>query len=170
MLSAETNYAHVEIDLTGDISSFLEQVDFPSHALIVKSNKPVYSTPFVSKGIVDKQALQRAIVSAAEHSFDGRVLVQTDMRAHLNPTRMKVIHQLAIQFVEKLKTLCPSCNAPGFGRVDVERGLPCSFCATPTRWVKVEIFGCELCGFREARARSDGLRTTGQESCPTCNP
>tara|TARA_R110002074_G_scaffold86405_4_gene190788 strand:+ start:1387 stop:2250 length:864 start_codon:yes stop_codon:yes gene_type:complete len=170
LICEETNFAHIEIDTTEDISSFLTQVEFPSHALIVRSNKPVHSKPFVSKGIIDKRSLLGAIKSAAENSFDGNAFVQTDMRAHFNPTRMKVLRQLAVQFVEKLKTLCPSCNSPGFGRVDVERGLPCGVCRTPTRWVKVDIFGCECCGLREARERSDGIRTTGQESCPTCNP
>jgi hypothetical protein len=92
------------------------------------------------------------------------------MRAHFNPTRMGVLRQLAELFVTRLQQLCPSCEAPGFGRVDVERGLPCGACGTPTRWVKAEIFGCESCGLREHRDRSDGLRATGQESCPVCNP
>ncbi len=170
LISEETNFVHIEIDISGDVGSFLKVAKFPAHALIVKPNIPVHLEPHIIKGIVKKSLLLDAIRSAAASSSDGKALVQTDMRAYFNPTRMSVLRQLASQFVEKLKAICPSCGAPGFGRLDVQRGLPCGFCGTPTHWVKADIFGCECCDVRETRERRDGLLTTGQESCPTCNP
>lgn len=169
LISNETNFAHVEIGPDEEIGSFLDRVKFPEHGLIVSPNKPPKGSTF-SKGIIDRAALILAIRKAASSSFDGKALVQTDMRAHFNPMRMEVLKKLAENFAERLQCLCPSCGAPGFGRVDVERGLPCSYCATPTHWVKAEIFGCMGCGLRETRDRSDGLKMTGQESCPSCNP
>ncbi|MBI1261917.1 MAG: hypothetical protein GC184_09345 [Rhizobiales bacterium] len=170
LISEETNFAHIEIEPDSEMDAFLARVKFPDHGLIVAPNMPTHSEWSFIKGIVEKAQLMEAVKAAARHSSDGMAFVQTDMRAHLNPSRMCVLEKLAEQLVDRLKMLCPSCDAPGFGRLDVQRGLPCGYCGTPTRWVKAEIFGCESCGLRETRDRSDGVQVAKQENCPACNP
>ena len=170
LISAETNYAHIEVARGDRIDEFLEQAMFPSHALIVRPNKSLHPADRVQKGIVTKDCLDEAIRTSIEYSLDGKAFLQTDMRAHVNPTRMIVLEKLANRLVKRLKVLCPSCHAPGFGAVDVRRGLPCGGCGAPTRWVRAEIFACECCGLIEERQRNDGLRVAGQESCHRCNP
>ena len=170
LISAETNYAHIEIERGAKIDEFLERAMFPSHALIVRPNTTLRQGDLVQKGIVTKDHLDEAIRTSIEFSLDGKAFVQTDMRAHVNPMRMVVLENLADRLVARLKILCPSCHAPGFGAVDIRAGLPCGNCGTPTRWVQAEIYACESCGLREERTRSDGLRVVGQESCPRCNP
>lgn len=170
LISAETNYAHIEVERGAKIDEFLEQAMFPSHALIVRPNKSLRPGDRVQKGIVTKDRLVEAIRTSIEYSLDGKAFLQTDMRAHVNPTRMTVLEKLANRLVKRLKVLCPSCHAPGFGAVDVRRGLPCESCGMPTRWVLSEIYACECCGLTEERGRRDGLEAAGPESCHRCNP
>ena len=170
LISAETNYAHIEIERGAKIDEFLEQAMFPSHALIVRPNKSLYPADRVQKGIVTKDRLDDAIRTSIEYSLDGKAFLQTDMRAHVNTTRMIVLEKLANQLVKRLKVLCPTCHAPGFGVVDVRRGLPCGSCGMPTRWVLSEIYACECCGLTEERERRDGLQAVSPESCHRCNP
>lgn len=67
-------------------------------------------------------------------AVDGRVLLETDMRAHCNPTRMAAIRQLSFLLVRRLSSLCPSCGAPGWAVVDSEPGLRASAGAATAGW------------------------------------
>ena len=99
---------------------------------------------------------------------DGLALLISDMRAHRNLTRMKVLRALAWKLAKRLERLCPSCSAPGFGHTDSRRGLPCEGCGTATHWIDFEIDGCSACGHAEARPRKDGRRTAPRLSCQAC--
>ena len=103
-------------------------------------------------------------------SEDGMIWVETDMRAHVNPTRMDVIAELARQLCGRLAAECPNCNAPGWGIVRVEKGLQCEYCNLPTMLISHEIYGCVLCEHIERAPRSDGLKTASQTYCSWCNP
>jgi hypothetical protein len=164
-----TNFAHIVTSPAEPITQFLAQVGFPSHGLIVRPNVGDAQTKLF-KGIVDLSNLQSAITAAAALSDDGCARVDTDMRAHLNPTRMKSLTALAVRLSDRLSCLCPSCAAPGWGRIKVIRGLPCEVCDTATEWVMSEVFGCAACTHEEERRRSDGLTHTGPANCPWCNP
>jgi hypothetical protein len=165
----ETNFAHLLTAPNEPISKFLTQVGFPSHGLIVRPNVGNSEAALV-KGIVDLPTLQSAILAAAALSDDGRARVDTDMRAHLNPTRMKSLAGLATRLSDSLSSGCPSCAAPGWGRVNVIRGLPCEMCNMATEWVMFEVFGCAACEHQEERTRADGLTQIGPANCPACNP
>ena len=168
MPSPATNFAHRLVSGDEDCGDFLAHVGFPSHALVVSPNEA--SERWFEKGIRDYDALRRAIALAVLDSADGRALVQTDMRAHMNPTRMQSLQVLARRLAARLARLCPACNGPGFGRVDVERGLPCEACDTPTEGILNEIAGCSSCAYRHRVARRDGLTRAPQAQCPRCNP
>ena len=164
----DTNFAHLVTAPKEPMTKFLNQVGFPSHGLIVRPNVGGTEAALV-KGIVDLPALTSAIAAAAALSDDGRARVETDMRAHLNPTRMKSLTGLAARLSERLSTRCPICAAPGWGRVKAIRGLPCEMCDTPTEWVMFEVFCCAACTHQEERPRPDGLTQTGAANCPECN-
>jgi len=165
----ETNFAHL-VTVPGEpMTKFLAQVGFPSHGLIVRPNAGDTQAEIV-KGIVDLPTLETALAAAAALSHDGCARLETDMRAHLNPTRMKTLTGLARRLAERLSNACPACAAPGWGRVDVVRGLPCEACASATEWVMLEVFACAACTHREERPRSDGLTHAGPAHCPACNP
>jgi hypothetical protein len=165
----DTNFAHVVVSPEESIAQFLIQVGFPSHGLIVRPNVGDTGVELV-KGIVDLQTLGSAIATATAVSDDGCARVETDMRAHFNPTRMKSLTGLATRLSDRLLSCCPSCSAPGWGRIKVIRGLPCEICDTPTEWAMIEIFECAACPHLEERPRSDGLTHTDPAHCPSCNP
>lgn len=76
------------------------------------------------------------------------------MRAHFNPTRMKFIGKLGENLARRLLMLCPDCGTPGWGKVDIEIGLPCNLCELPTDEIKAEIFGCTKCHYKISRPQN----------------
>ena len=169
-LCIETNFAHTTTSgLDEPTERFLEKARFPGHAIIVRPNQ---SEPnlMLHKGITDTPSLQRAIHVCAQASADGLALLETDMRAHHNPTRMREIAALAETLADRLATQCPACNTPGYGTVDIERGLPCEWCETPTQNIAAEIHGCRHCQHQTRHPRPDGLTTADPGQCDNCNP
>lgn len=163
-------YAHAEAASADDLGTYLERLPFPLHALIVRPNKPK-TPPFpMHKGLRCQQALADAVVECAAGSADGLAFVQTDMRAHMNPTRMAAIARLAYKLCARMATPCPVCNQPGYGLIDIETGLPCGWCGAPSMLVRHEIFGCVACAHREQRPRPDGRHHADPGDCPHCNP
>lgn len=164
-----TNYDSTTASPRDDLSPFLARIGFPAHAVIVRPE--ICDDPFlVDKGLFDLSALEAAVVRSAARSQNGRAFVQTDMRAHLNPTRMKTIGFVAKALAARAARLCPGCDAPGFGLVDVARGLPCADCGAPTRLIRAEIHGCDGCGHRiQRRTRPPQMRAAAMW-CGLCNP
>ncbi len=167
LVTHETNYASQTMMSCDDLNGFLDKVGFPGHALIVR---PKTGSSVVFKGIQTDEALQDAMTRCACLNGGQGVIVSTDMRAHLNPTRMRVIRTLAQKLADRILTPCPNCQSPGFGTIGHEKGLPCLACGQPTHLIHHEICGCQVCDFREKRPRSD-LRAWAQEGeCAYCNP
>lgn len=168
MITEKTNYSHTAVAPAEELSSFLNRAGFPSHALIVRPNSGLMPG-LLFKGIATHEALTEAIGQSARASADGKAHVETDMRAHLNPTRRRVIRQVAFRLARRLAACCPACNTPGWGVVDVERGLPCEWCGAKTELVKAEIFGCARCDYRTSHPRKGPERAPAMY-CPVCNP
>jgi len=147
----------------------LRRWGFPTHALIVRSEPWTPDLP-IFKAIVERDALQTAVARCAGASPTGEVRVDTDMRAHLNPTRMRQIAVLGERLVRRLGTPCPACAAPGFGRTGLVGGLPCLACGTPTARTLAEVHACPGCGHDERRPREDGLLHADPAHCDLCNP
>lgn len=170
LLSTHTNLANTTAaTLDRSIRRRVAGWGFPSHGLVVRANAPQLEAE-IRKGVRCWQQLEGAIATSARESEDGRALIETDMRAHMNPTRMRQIALLARRFAIRLANRCPDCGAPGYGRVGVEAGLPCSLCSAPTRFVRLEIDGCSRCLRRRERPRSDGLEAADPGACDYCNP
>jgi hypothetical protein len=152
-----------------ELAPWLERIGFPAHAVIVRPHR-AGDEPFLRKGLRGLAELRQAIAQAAAASADGLALVETDMRAHQNPTRMAAIRRLAFRLVRRIGSACPACASPGWGRVDVRPGLPCGCCGSPTHLVHHELFGCIRCSHTEQRPRPDGLAEADPQYCPLCNP
>lgn len=164
VMSTNTNFQHLEVGQLPLSPTFLESTRFPSHALVV--SPPGETTPMF-KGLVDPGEVDHAIACCLERT--GRALVQTDMRAHLNPTRQQALAELAERLARRIATPCAVCAAPGWGIVDVETGLPCEWCAQPTPLVAYDVFGCARTGCRERR-RVPRVELAPAGQCPACNP
>ena len=166
-----TNHGMIEITSAAALGDFPDRVGFPEHGLVVQVDAPADGGPALEeKGIVDAGRLEAAVGRALERSAGHRARVETDMRAHLNPTRMATIAEVAGALAERLAARCPACGARGAGPVDVRRGLPCADCGAPTSLVRAVVEGCEACGRREERPRDDGLSRADPQWCPLCNP
>lgn len=138
----------------------LRRLGFPENALIIRMPDGT-----IHKGITDRAALEWVV---AEARATGPVTLERDLRAHHNPSRQRVLRRLAWVLAARLGTPCPSCRAPGFGRVAVIRGLPCAWCGEPTRRSRAEMHGCVVCG---ERVEVDlGQASADPGSCDQCNP
>lgn len=163
-----TNFGSLTAGPRDDLSAFLKSARFPSHALVVSPNRPLGQKTRFQKGIVDARILTAAIVDACAHSADGRAQITTDMRAQVNPTRMASIRTLTRRLAERLATPCPACRAPGFGKREIERGLPCSDCGEPTELAMSHLERCVRCTFVRRMSVADDFADPG--SCLHCNP
>jgi hypothetical protein len=169
LITGWTNYRSRDCRPGEDICKFLADVRFPSHAVVVTSRAPP-GTQNIVKGITSEIELAKAIEQAASASRDGCARVTTDMRAHLNPMRMATIRALGSRLARRLATSCPACAAPGFGRTDVVRGLPCGWCGEPTRAIAAELLCCAKCGFERRQPVKPPRKTADPGQCQHCNP
>ena len=150
-----------------DISEFLNRVDFPNHKLIVVSNRGDRSKAV--KGIGDLEELYGSIASLSAKSLDGKVIVQSDLRAHCSPSRQENIKQAALALARRLRALCPECKTPGWGLVGFDKGLDCSSCGEFVEHAaRSEIFGCAKCAHKETK---NPIALEADPSiCNGCNP
>lgn len=169
LISLDTNFDRVSVKPDDALDDFLTRVRFPSHGLVVRPSAGEGAAA-VWKGIVSVEALERARSLAALISRDGKAVVETDMRAHFNPTRMASIGELARRLAARVRRLCAECGAPGYDVIERKAGLACLDCGSPTGLIAAEVFGCAACGTREERAAPHGLPGAAAMHCPSCNP
>ncbi|MFM8544537.1 MAG: DUF6671 family protein [Vulcanococcus sp.] len=181
LLARRTNFSHRPVQPpspTGpdaDLERWLNLVGFPRHALMVRpmngtANPGGSDGGPVEKGLRRWDDLRAAIQRAAASSPEGRALLETDMRAHCNPTRMAAIRALAFRLVRRVASPCPACHTPGWGMVDQRSGLACGACGLPTELVRAEVWSCLSCSHREERPRGDGRLQADPAHCQWCNP
>lgn len=171
----DTNWLSKPVRPGQELAPMLAAIGVPGHAALVKPNRWVQveesAAPMpVAKGLRDVDAITAAIDRMARLSTDGIARLEADLRAHMNPTRQRVIAGLGERLRERLSTPCPACDAPGFGLVATEAGLPCELCGEATELVRVEIHDCGACAHRLQRPRTDGRTTADAGHCSECNP
>lgn len=141
--------------------------NMPSHGVIVmplENAKPVARD--VQKGIRTEAELEKAIAAVA--NAEGFAWVESDMRAHMNPTRMRSISRAAEDLARKIACRCPQCGLYGFARDRMIGRLPCEECGGPTVRSRAEILTCRRCGYEEERRL--GPLVASAFFCPGCNP
>lgn len=160
-------HVHGEVRSVAELEALAEQAGFPAHGLVLRPDGP--DDPRIRKGIASPAELRAAFEDALRASVRGIVHVENDLRAHLNPTRMRMIEQAGRDLADRLLSRCPSCDAPGFGIVDVVAGLPCACCGMPTEEAVADELACVRCPTRERRPRP-GAASADPARCPSCNP
>ena len=148
-----------------DLDEFLLKADFPNHKLIVKSADTPPS--FLVKGIGHLSELNEVLAKGFLEFSE--LVIESDLRAHCSPSRMANIGKLAQRLAQRLSNLCPECSTPGWGIVDVERGLPCSDCGEISEEApKAEILGCCKCSFsQKGKVIAESIDPS---RCDLCNP
>lgn len=164
---AAANFDHQLVSDLAGAEAFARKAGFPEHHLVVRPQGE--DDQRIRKGIATWSALEDAFAVALSQSTNGRVFLETDVRAHANPTRMDNIRLAAVDLVRKISSLCPACGIPGFWIVERVEGLPCAQCSAPTRETRAEIHGCIKCSYRITRD-CPGKPAVDPSRCNYCNP
>lgn len=165
-INTNTNFGSAEVHTEEELLDFAERVLFPSHALILSAAHEI-------NGVFIKGITKRDVLVSSFHDLNKKnktVLVQTDMRAHYNPTRMKNIGVACHILIKNIKSACPVCSTPGFNVVDVWSGLPCSLCGRPTKSTLAHQYVCKKCGYEEKRYYPNLKLEEDPTFCDYCNP
>lgn len=165
-LSTETNFSGMEVRTLKELKDFAGATLFPSHGLILRKSKDAFDE--MEKGITDWNELS----DRSQYFINkyGSVYAETDMRAIYNPTRMKVIEQATQKLVDKIKSLCPQCQCPGFAITEAREGLPCQICDSPTRSAISHIYTCQKCSYSLEKIYPSKKQTEDPRFCDVCNP
>jgi hypothetical protein len=166
IISSDTNFASEEISDEFELLEFTKKVNFPSHGLILRENKNDKLN--IVKGITDWKTLLKTFLTFQEKSKT--VYVETDMRAHLNPTRMRQIQKCGIELIKKIKNYCPRCKTPGFDVSTIKKGLPCELCHSPTNSILSYIYSCKKCSYSSEKKFPNNKLTEDPMFCDSCNP
>lgn len=164
--STNTNFGGEEVHSWEALKTFATNAGFPKHGLILRDAKD--SKKHICKGISSWSELENKFRDIL--SFKSSAFAETDMRAHLNPTRMKIIALATEKLVEKVKACCPSCGTPGFDDMDVKEGLPCSLCKLPTKSIRSLVYKCKKCNHSSEKLYPKGKTEEDPMFCDNCNP
>lgn len=165
-IAAETNHDQKTISSVTDLIEFATRAAFPRHGLILKQVEGGLIKR-IQKGILDWERLYDTMAD-----FDNgtaAIIAETDMRAHVNPTRMKIIEQATENLMKKLVNTCPECQWPGFACTETKSGLPCSSCGEETRLTLSMTYRCKNCDYTDERFYTQGPNADPQY-CDHCNP
>ncbi|MBC7606087.1 MAG: hypothetical protein H7199_03915 [Burkholderiales bacterium] len=165
-LSLETNFNASTITNEVDLLEFAHRAQFPTHSLILKQSESNFNK--IIKGINDLENLKKHF--GAFKNQNGAAYVETDMRAHLNPTRMMVIEKAAAKLLLAVQSKCPQCETPGFTISKALEGLPCSWCNHPTSSTLSFLYTCKKCEFTKEVLYPHQKTAEDPTYCNLCNP
>lgn len=164
--STNTNASQAEITSTADAIDFATKHNFPSHGMIISS----YNKKIIEKGIHTVEDLVQKTESIFKQFPDKAVIIENDLRAMHNPTRMLVIKEATQKLVNEIKTFCPHCGWIGFTVKEYRPGLPCENCNNPTKGILNTIRKCEKCNYNKTEMYPDNKKFSDPMYCDFCNP
>lgn len=166
VLSTSTNFATKEIKDLPSLLDFANEVNFPSHRIILKSDYKNFEYCF--KGIDNYKELEKNFHFL--NSIGAKIIAETDMRAMYNPSRLKVIEEATNKLIKKCNSLCPNCQTPGFDIIEFITGLPCKWCENPTDSALKQLYKCRKCNFELENEFPNGKKFEDPMYCNICNP
>lgn len=152
------------VETVGDALAYAATTGFPEQGVLVHARRG--ARVVTHKTIGSTAALGELVDHGLAKGMTLTLL--PDHRAHRSPARAERIRVLCDRMARRLATPCPTCASPGYGPVDVERGLPCSLCGSPTALVAADVDGCGSCARRDRRPRAE--RSADPSFCDRCNP
>jgi hypothetical protein len=152
---------------TTDLEDIGVRADLPNHAVIVRKGEG--RSLWARKGIRSVGELGVAIAEARHEGPAGDVVIESDFRAMMSPSRQANIVACATALASRVATVCPSCDTWGWGVVGVKRGMPCKGCGGVVEGaVRADILGCVACPHTKEIAREHAA--VDPAHCETCNP
>ena len=164
----ETNMDGRYVNSVDEALDFINKIGFPEHGVIVRRSKD--GKYGIHKNIKTQEDLVDRVTKMLNSIFIKKVYLETDMRAHKNPTRMRSIEKAMLDLIKNMKSLCPQCETPGFVITDIKKGLRCSSCLSPTGLPINEIFVCKKCAYTYTKPITIYGETADPMYCDYCNP
>lgn len=164
----DTNFGHAVVTDVPAGLAFAAHAGFPSHGVIVLASCDDVPRPDIAleKDLDTEAALAAALDRVISRA--GAAFVETDMRAHRNPRRMRAIKHATIDLLRRARSRCPACGQPGFSVTERCTGLPCRWCGAPTQGVQAEVLACAGCDCRTTRVVA--TEPADPAWCAECNP
>jgi len=160
-------HLHEQVTTHDALDAFARRAGFPEHGLVVRPDGE--NDPRIQKGLIESSLLHAAFDEALAQSRSSVVFVESDLRAHMNPTRMEMIRKATANLIGRMKSECADCGSPGFWLVERIAGLPCRDCDLPTDVAHAERWSYVAADHSETRDISAG-RLADPYRCGTCNP
>jgi hypothetical protein len=169
-LTLQTNCAEAIVTSVDEGIEVAQRFGFPSHAALVtgvERGRASFTAGLV-KGLQSTLALRAAITGAIERC--GSAGIASDMRAHMNPTRMRAIERATVKLADSASARCPVCRHPGFDVSEHIPGLLCRDCGALTALTRYITSVCTRCAHHSEQPRPDGRTTAEPGECSACNP
>ena len=164
--STNTNFNQKYVDNINEAIEFAESVGFPEHGVIVRCDEHAKE---IYKDIENWNDFNNIVSLILEKNPKHNVFLETDMRAHRNPTRMKNIEKAGIDLIKNTKNTCPDCGTPGLQSKEPTDFLPCGLCGLKSEIPCEYCYICQKCDFFEnRRITDDSCIDPGR--CQNCNP
>jgi len=167
-VSLKTNDSHRYVSSVKEAIEFANAIGFPSHGIVIRAH-PDISLGMV-KGVTTVEQLEEAVKKFLKIPLRGKVFLETDMRAYVNPTRMENIRLATEDLVKNALRACPQCGIPGFSITQKKLGLPCEHCGLKTDSTLADVYTCKKCGFIKEELYPDGKKVAYAGNCGYCNP
>ncbi|MBZ1348750.1 MAG: hypothetical protein KY053_00720 [Candidatus Liptonbacteria bacterium] len=166
--ASETNMNGEYATNIAEVINFATKHNFPETGIILRFGENIRFG--IYKNILTLEELSYQAKKMFSYPFVKKIFIETDMRAHKNPIRMKAIEKATIDLLKNIQSVCPECKTPGFVAVDFEKGLPCSLCKIPTDLPIYDIYHCEKCGFSTQKPVTKYGDLADPKYCGHCNP
>jgi len=163
----------------GRVADLVRRADLGRHHVVVCPDGAAPTGPdgapdptwlaATTKAVGDAATLRAAVTRAAGVSPVGRARVEPDLRAHLCPSRQRVIAAAAADLAHRLATTCPTCASPGWGTDGAAGNRICSWCGGPTDEPAAVRWACPACGVTEQRPLPPE-QPGDPGRCQRCNP
>jgi hypothetical protein len=159
--SLSLEVCHQQIDYqTAQLEHFLTSIQFGTQGLVLKDAK---NGEVIAKGITKQDHLLDLIQQHPQW------LIETDLRAHLNPTRQKNIIAAGRDLIARMQSHCPQCAHPDFSVCAYSGHLKCSYCQQPTQTHQFLEYQCTNCQHKMIENRKD-KDVEDPQFCNRCNP
>lgn len=112
----DTNSDGQYISSLEEAQMFARKIGFPEHGVIIRLHPK--RKKGIHKDITTWEEFDATVSKLLQVPWRKRIYVESDMRAHRNPVRMKAIEQAGKQLITNIQSSCPECTAPGFVAVD----------------------------------------------------
>lgn len=156
----ETCFAQLTFKQKAQLEIFLSTCNFGSQGLVFKD---LQNEKIIVKGIQEQDHLADLIKTYPYWQ------IETDLRAHMNPTRQKNIASAAQDLLQRMYRFCPKCAAPDFSISKRYGHLPCDMCSRPTNSYLFTVHQCKNCSYQEEEIRQD-RQVEDPQFCNYCNP